>query len=92
MNNGAVSIIYDGFGNRVAETANGKRGYFTTRYTTYARTDKWIWGLGQTKITFEQHPYDVGAPASHSGPHWHVDWPGAKHKRFSPGDKFPGCS
>jgi RHS repeat-associated protein len=54
--------------------------------------NKWLWDLGQTIITFEQHPYDVGAPASHTGPHWHVDWPGTKHKTFSPGDKFPGCT
>jgi RHS repeat-associated protein len=53
--------------------------------------NKWMWDLGQSVITFEQHPYDVGAPAWHSGPHWHVDWPGTRHKRFSPGDKFPGC-
>jgi hypothetical protein len=53
--------------------------------------NKWMWDLGETVLTFEQHPYHPTAPAWHSGPHWHVDWPGAKHKRFSPGDKFPGC-
>jgi hypothetical protein len=28
------------------------------------------------RITYEQHPHDVHAPAAHRGPHWQVDWPG----------------
>jgi RHS repeat-associated protein len=48
---------------------------------------------GRMRITYEQHPYDVHAPAWHRGPHWHVDWPGrppGPHPRFAPGDVFPG--
>ena len=52
--------------------------------------NKWFWDLGNMLITFEQHPYDVGAPDWHRGPHWHVDWPGRRHARFCPGEKFPG--
>jgi hypothetical protein len=43
-----------------------------------------------TKITFEQHPYHPEAPAFHSGPHWHLDTPGAPHQTFVPGDPIPG--
>ena len=43
-----------------------------------------------TKITFEQHPYDEGAPDWHTGPHWHLDTPGGSHERFLPGEPFPG--
>jgi RHS repeat-associated protein len=53
--------------------------------------NKVIWDLGQSTITYEQHPYDVGAPDWHSGPHWHLDYPGRRHQRFKPGDKVPGC-
>jgi hypothetical protein len=44
------------------------------------------------KITYEQHPYDIprGAPPEHTGPHWHLDYPGHKHIRFLPGEPIPG--
>jgi hypothetical protein len=45
--------------------------------------------LGRLRITFEAHPYDVGAPDFHVNPHWHVHWPGMPH-HFLPGDPFPG--
>jgi hypothetical protein len=45
---------------------------------------------GNTKITSEQHPYDEGAPDWHTGPHWHLDTPGAPHVRYMPGDPIPG--
>jgi hypothetical protein len=45
---------------------------------------------GQTKITFEQHPYHPQAPEWHRGPHWHLDTPGQSHQRFVPGDPIPG--
>lgn len=45
---------------------------------------------GQTKITFEQHPYHPTAPNWHQGPHYHLDTPGATHLRFLPGDPIPG--
>ncbi|NOZ70370.1 MAG: hypothetical protein GXP38_00410 [Chloroflexi bacterium] len=47
---------------------------------------------GNTKITYEAHPYDAGAgaPPSHTGPHWHVDTPTMTHKTYVPGDPIPG--
>ena len=47
---------------------------------------------GKVKVTYEQHPYDVGAPDYHTGPHWHVVWPGVprgSHPRYGSGDPFP---
>jgi RHS repeat-associated protein len=41
------------------------------------------------KITYEQHPYHANAPDWHKGPHWHLDTPGAPHKRYLPGDPIP---
>lgn len=43
----------------------------------------------KTKITFEQHPYHPNAGDFHKKPHWHVDTPGRRHKRYLPGDPFP---
>jgi len=43
-----------------------------------------------TKITFEQHPYHPGAPDWHKGPHWHIDTPGTKHARCTPGQPLGG--
>jgi len=43
----------------------------------------------QTKITYEQHPYD-GGPDFHRKPHWHLDLPGVEHRRYLPGDLIPG--
>ena len=45
---------------------------------------------GNTRITFEQHPYHSNAPEWHRGPHWHLDTPGQAHQRFVPGDLIPG--
>jgi hypothetical protein len=47
---------------------------------------------GNTKIAFEQHPYDEGAPEWHTGPRWHLDTPGATHVRYAPGDPIRGYS
>jgi RHS repeat-associated protein len=44
----------------------------------------------EAKITFEEHPYHPNAPKSHIDPHWHLDLPGIKHKRFLPGEDIPG--
>ncbi|QYO65715.1 RHS repeat-associated core domain-containing protein [Leptolyngbya sp. 7M] len=44
----------------------------------------------KVKITYEQHPYHPTAPKWHRNPHWHVQWPGQRHTRYLPGDKFPG--
>jgi RHS repeat-associated protein len=54
--------------------------------------NKVVWQPSQnTTITFEQHPYDQGAPAWHTGPHWHLDAPGVPpHERYLPGEAFPG--
>ncbi len=41
-------------------------------------------------ILHEQHPYHSDAPEWHRGPHWHLDTPNEKHKRFLPGDPIPG--
>jgi RHS repeat-associated protein len=41
-------------------------------------------------IVHEQHPYHSDAPEWHRGPHWHLDTPNEKHKRFLPGDPIPG--
>jgi len=27
-------------------------------------------------VTYEQHPYDLGGPLSHTGPHWHMSYSG----------------
>jgi hypothetical protein len=54
--------------------------------------NKTVWDLGNMLITLEAHPYHPTAPAWHRNPHWHVDWPGKRHSRFLPGDKFPGCN
>ena len=43
-----------------------------------------------TKITYEEHPYHPDAPDWHKGPHWHLDTPGKRHKRYLPGEKIPG--
>ncbi len=40
-------------------------------------------------IVYEEHPYDVGAPISHTGPHWHLTTPVEDHTRYLPGDPFP---
>ena len=43
-----------------------------------------------TEVTYEQHPYDVGAPEYHTEPHYHVSIPGEKpHITFRPGDQIP---
>ncbi len=42
-----------------------------------------------TRITFEQHPYDVNAPNWHKGPHWHLETPGTPHARYLPGEPIP---
>lgn len=49
------------------------------------------WNLSDgTKITYEQHPYDVGVPEFHTKPHYHVDIPGEKpHVRYGPVDFLP---
>lgn len=54
--------------------------------------DKTVWRPNEnTKITYEQHPYDTTAPDWHKGPHWHLDSPGIKpHERYVPGDDIPG--
>ena len=52
--------------------------------------NKTVWNLCDSKITLEQHPYDVGAPAYHTDPHWHLDTPGMDHVRYLPGDPIPG--
>ncbi len=53
--------------------------------------NKVVWEPNQsTTITFEQHPYDVGSPIEHSGPHWHLDTPGSSHVRYLPGEWIPG--
>ena len=53
--------------------------------------NKWIWEPNSnTKITLEGHPYDAGAPAYHTDPHWHLDTPGADHVRYLPGEPIPG--
>jgi hypothetical protein len=41
--------------------------------TTQGR-GKVVWDLGQSAITYEQHPYHPGIPG-HSDPHWHLDTP-----------------
>ncbi len=52
--------------------------------------NKVIWRpAANVKITYEEHPYDVGAPARHRGPHWHLDTPAGYHVRYLPGDPFP---
>jgi hypothetical protein len=57
--------------------------------TTPGRS-KVVWKpTSHIKITFEQHPYDVGSPAYHSGPHYHIDMPGTTHARFIPGQPLP---
>jgi hypothetical protein len=52
--------------------------------------NKTVWELGPSKITHEAHPYDIGAPADHTDPHWHLDTPGKDHVRYLPGDPIPG--
>jgi len=52
--------------------------------------NKVVWDLGGSKITYEQHPYDLGAPEFHTDPHWHLDTPGVDHARYLPGDPIPG--
>jgi hypothetical protein len=53
--------------------------------------NKVTWEPNQnTQITFEQHPYHPDAPPEHTGPHWHLDTPGAPHQRYLPGDPIPG--
>ncbi len=42
-----------------------------------------------TEVTYEQHPYDVGAPEYHTEPHYHVSIPGEKpHITFRPVTKY----
>ena len=56
---------------------------------TFGR-NKTIWQPSdRIRITFEQHPYDIGAPDSHVKPHWHIDLPGSPHQRFLPGEPIP---
>jgi len=40
-------------------------------------------------IVYEEHPYDVNAPAFHRGPHWHLTTPAGHHVRYLPGASFP---
>jgi RHS repeat-associated protein len=52
--------------------------------------NKVVWNLSDNlKIIFEQHPYHIGAPELHAGPHWHISWPGSEHLRFISGDPMP---
>jgi hypothetical protein len=52
--------------------------------------NKVIWKpVANIKIIYEEHPYDLGAPAMHTGPHWHLDTPAGQHIRYLPGDPFP---
>src|SRR5712692_9455294 len=41
-------------------------------------------------IVYESHPYHPHAPDWHRGPHWHLDTPGVRHRRFLHGDPIPG--
>jgi RHS repeat-associated protein len=41
------------------------------------------------RITFEQHPYHPTAPSFHSGPHWHLDLPGVRHRTYVPTEPMP---
>jgi hypothetical protein len=42
-------------------------------------------------ITYEQHPYDLGAPDFHRLSHWHLSYPGQPHTRGAcPGTPIPG--
>jgi len=41
------------------------------------------------KIVYEEHPYDLAAPAYHRGPHWHLTTPAGDHVRYVPGDPLP---
>jgi len=40
-------------------------------------------------IVYEQHPYDLNAPAYHRSPHWHLTTPAGNHVRYLLGDPFP---
>jgi RHS repeat-associated protein len=53
--------------------------------------NKVIWQISDNlKVTYEQHPYHSNAPVSHSGPHYHLDYPGSTHAGpYLPGDPLP---
>jgi RHS repeat-associated protein len=53
--------------------------------------NKVIWQISDNlQITYEQHPYHPGAPISHSGTHYHLDYPGNPHAGpYVPGDPLP---
>ena len=52
--------------------------------------NKVVWRASiDIKISYEEHPYHLRAPAFHRGPHWHLDTPTIQHTRFMPGDLFP---
>ena len=53
--------------------------------------NKVVWDLGESTITYEQHPYHPDAPDFHTDPHWHLDTPENPHQRYLPGDPIPGC-
>lgn len=53
--------------------------------------NKIIWQPSdRIKITFEQHPYDIGAPSFHTDPHWYLDTPWNRHQLYLPGQFVPG--
>lgn len=52
--------------------------------------NKVVWRVSaNVKITYEAHPYHLGAPMFHRVPHWHLDTPTVSHQRYMPGDPFP---
>ena len=55
-----------------------------------AGRNKVVWTPSlSVRIIYEEHPYDVGSPAYHTGPHWHLDTPTGNHIRYLPGDPIP---
>jgi RHS repeat-associated protein len=58
----------------------------------YLGRGKVVWKLGENKITYDQHPYDIGGAPQHTGPHWHLDTKvaGISHQRYLPGTPIPG--
>lgn len=41
------------------------------------------------QVTHEGHPYHGDCPDYHKNPHWHVNTPDGKHKRYQSGSKVP---
>ncbi|WP_025847940.1 hypothetical protein [Paenibacillus ehimensis] len=68
----------------------GQNGKYIPDEPGHPGRNKMIWELDEnTRVTFEKHPYDKGAPEWHRNWHYHVDSTEGSHQRFLLGQNVP---